>query len=184
MALNKSLNLSELKSISLPVKRDEQYLVLVSSGLKQQHRFPCWLLVYCLSTSNSPFLPALWKWIGTLQMFSLYPLAQCSTSSVMGAGGTLQKEQGSSSIQLTRYVRCTRTCRAGQGHPEISAFTTPSSGNCPKNPSHDQRRNFLEGRFPVSCTVPQQLHYSCVHPKTDWISAWSSRTGALPWVLP
>lgn len=35
MALNESFNLSKLKSISPPVKKGKQYLVLVSLGLKK-----------------------------------------------------------------------------------------------------------------------------------------------------
>lgn len=41
--------------ISPSGKGDKQYLVVFPLGLKKQHRIPCWLLVYCLSTSNSPF---------------------------------------------------------------------------------------------------------------------------------
>lgn len=69
LALNKSFDLSKLKSFSPPGRGDKQYLVLVPLGLKQQHRIPCWLLVYYSQLQIHPFCLLSEQGYGPFQRF-------------------------------------------------------------------------------------------------------------------
>lgn len=123
---NRLISLS-FKSFSPPEKGDKQYLVLVPLGLKKQHRIPCWLLVYCLSTSNSPFLPALWTGIWALPTVPLYLRAQHKAPSTAGAGGSVTVEGQQPPAPPLPPPKLPGPSGQAQSTPRSAASRAPSS---------------------------------------------------------